>query len=102
MFFLNINSDNAIEGILRSDGVDRNVLVHISSASDYISIFVENFASGPVDVSFRTSKRDKSNHGFGIVQMKSIAQKYFGDVQLDFNSETGKFSLNILLKNQRS
>jgi len=34
--------------------------------------------------------------------MKSIALKYSGDVQPDYVKEKKKFTLNIVLKNQKS
>lgn len=91
--------DNAIEGILRSDGVDRGIMLHIASVSEHISIFCENCASGPIDENFQTTKPDKSDHGFGITQMRDVAQKYSGDVLPNYDRETGKFSLKILMKN---
>ena len=93
--------DNAIEGIIRSGEVEKSILLHVSSESDYISILVENSASGPIAEDFKTSKTDKSSHGFGIAQMKKIALKYSGDVLPSFKRETGKFSLKILLNNRK-
>jgi len=91
--------DNAIEAIVRSAGVERSIFLHIASAVDCITVLVENYSSEPVDESFKTSKPDISNHGFGIAQMRSIAIKYNGDIQPSFNPLTGKFSLNVLLQN---
>jgi hypothetical protein len=56
--------DNAIEGVLRSTGIDRTVLLDITSKSDYISILIENYASGPIYEDLWTSKPDNKNHGF--------------------------------------
>jgi len=92
--------DNAIEGIKRSGDVDRIIAFSMANKSDYISIIVENPASGPADEDLRTSKPDKPNHGFGINQMKTVAQKYDGDIQAGFDPELGKFSLKVLLKNR--
>ena len=92
--------DNAIEGIARSTDVDRSIMLNIAGTTDYISIIVENFTSEPVNEGFRTSKPDKDNHGFGIMNMKSIAQKYDGDIKPVFSPETGKFSLMVLLRNR--
>jgi len=92
--------DNGIEGILRSDNVRKHILLRIASAADYISILVTNFSSGPVYEDFRTSKTDKYDHGFGIPQMRAIAQKYEGDIQPSYDRETGEFSLKLLLKNR--
>ncbi|MDR1156792.1 MAG: GHKL domain-containing protein [Oscillospiraceae bacterium] len=92
--------DNAIEGILRSADVKREILLRITNTSGNVSVLVENFVSGPVDVSFRTSKPDKGNHGFGLAQIKAIAHKYDGDVTPHWDPKDGKFSLKVLLQNR--
>jgi hypothetical protein len=93
--------DNSIEAIARSCDVDKSILLHISSAVDYITVLVENYSSGPVDENFKTSNLDTSNHGFGIAQIKSIAHKYNGDVQPNYNPQTRKFSLLVMLQNHQ-
>jgi len=92
--------DNAIEGVLRSGRENEVVILDITSVSDYISIYVENAASAPVNGRFETSKDDKTNHGFGMKQMGSIAHKYNGTVQPEYKQETGKFYLKILMENK--
>jgi len=93
--------DNAIEGILRSVDVERHIVLHVTNASGYISLYAENQSDSQIHEGFRTSKADQQNHGFGIEQMKSIALKYSGDVQPDYNKEKGMFTLNIVLKDQK-
>ncbi|MCL2222183.1 MAG: GHKL domain-containing protein [Oscillospiraceae bacterium] len=92
--------DNAIEGVLRSGDGDKTVILDITDAADYISIYVENPASAPVNKSFETSKADKANHGFGMRQMENITKKYNGTVQPEYNQEAGKFYLRILMENK--
>jgi hypothetical protein len=92
--------DNAIEGIVRSVDVKREVLLDITNASDYLLVLVENFASGPVRGDFRTAKPDKASHGFGLAQIKSVAVKYNGIMEPAWNPKTGKFSLRVLLRNR--
>ena len=92
--------DNSIEGILRGSNVEKSIWLNVASASDYISVVVENYSSGPVNDAFRTSKPDEKNHGFGITQMRAIAKKYMGDVQPSYDQATGRFSLQVLLKNK--
>lgn len=94
--------DNAIEGILRSSDVEKVIYLNIESKSALISVIVENFTSGPVHADFRTSKQDEVNHGFGITQMRSIAEKHGGDIHPMYESETGKFTLNVLLKKSQN
>jgi len=94
--------DNAIEGTLRSVNVDKKITLNISRIAEYISILIENNATGPVFEGFKTSKPDNMNHGFGMAQMRAIAQKYNGSFQPNYNSDAKRFSLKIMLKNQQA
>ncbi|MDR2600051.1 MAG: GHKL domain-containing protein [Oscillospiraceae bacterium] len=94
--------DNAIEGVVRSKNVTKIITINISRTVDYISIVIENFTEGPIYDDFQTTKPDKKNHGYGIVQMRDIAQKYNGLLQPTYNLEEKKFTLKILLKNQQT
>jgi len=93
--------DNAIEGTLRSDGIDKTITLGISSVVDYISIQVENYATDPIYEDFRTSKPDKKNHGFGMQQMRDVVHKYNGSFRPSFDSNAGCFSLKVMLNNKR-
>jgi len=93
--------DNAIEGVLRSTtDVGRCILLNIGRTDEIISIVVTNSSSGPMEHDFRTTKSDKRNHGFGLVQLRSIAQKYDGNVNPSYDRKTEQFMLKILLKNR--
>ncbi|MCL2820422.1 MAG: GHKL domain-containing protein [Oscillospiraceae bacterium] len=92
--------DNAVEGILRSNDVERVIKLDFISVPDYISLLIENYSSVPIIEGFKTVKQEKSSHGFGIEQMKAIAKKYDGDIYLIYDSESYKFTVEILLKNK--
>ncbi|MDR2590569.1 MAG: GHKL domain-containing protein [Oscillospiraceae bacterium] len=92
--------DNAIEGILRSHDVERKIFLNISRTAEYIFILVENQTTGPVCEDFQTTKPDKKNHGYGMMQMKSISTKYNGSFLPSYDLENNKFTLKIMLKNQ--
>jgi len=92
--------DNAIEAIQRSGNVQKNIILKINTVAEQIIIFVENAISEPIDEDFKTSKTDKASHGYGLAQMKAIAQRYSGDIHPDFDITTGRFTLKVLLKNQ--
>jgi len=92
--------ENAIEGIKRSDGVERKITLYIDSKPDVISIVIENNTTGPVLSNFQTTKKDKKSHGFGLPQMKAIVNKYNGDIHPKYDPETGKFTLSILLRKE--
>ena len=93
--------DNAIEGIMQSDNVERKIAVNISRAAEYISIFIENNATGLIYNDFLTTKPDGNNHGFGMAQMTEVAQKYNGSLRPSYDSQLKKFSLKGMLKNQQ-
>ena len=42
-----------------------------------------------------TIKKDKSNHGFGLVNIRKVAQKYYGDI--DINQSENSFTLTVML-----
>ena len=92
--------DNAIEGIERSEGQDKEILFNMGRTADYISILIENYTGGPVYNDFQTTKPDKSDHGFGMTQIKEIVAKYNGSFQPFYNIEEEKFTLRVMLKNQ--
>jgi sensor histidine kinase regulating citrate/malate metabolism len=94
--------DNAIEGIERSGEVERTIKLSVDVKADYILVVVDNHASGPVSEGFRTTKPDGADHGFGLQQMRSIAGKYDGAVTPGFDTKSGRFSLNVLLKNRKA
>ena len=92
--------DNAMEAVLKSTGIITDIHAVVSSRTDYITILVENYTSERVDKRLRTTKEDAENHGFGLRQMEIIAKKYDGDLIADFDEESRKFSLRIILRNQ--
>ena len=42
-----------------------------------------------------TTKNDKEGHGFGLANIRKVAQKYYGDI--DISQEAGKFTLTVML-----
>ena len=42
-----------------------------------------------------TTKKDKSNHGFGLANIRKIAQKYYGDI--DISQKDNSFTLMVML-----
>ena len=92
--------DNAIEGILRSTNVERKIYLNMQSSVNFVSVIVENYASGLMHDDFQTTKQDKVNHGFGMKQMSDVALKYGGDFRPEYDCKNMRFSLRILLKNR--
>lgn len=42
-----------------------------------------------------TMKEDREGHGFGLSNIRKVAQKYYGDI--DISQEAGKFTLTVML-----
>jgi sensor histidine kinase regulating citrate/malate metabolism len=94
--------DNAIEGVVRSDDVSKVITLNMCRIGEYISILVENDATGPIYDDYRTTKPDKNNHGFGMRQMREVSQKYNGSFRPSYDKNKRRFSLKIMLKNQKT
>ena len=43
----------------------------------------------------QTSKKDKGNHGYGLANIQKVAQKYYGDI--DINQDENNFILTVML-----
>lgn len=44
-----------------------------------------------------TSKEDKKTHGFGMKNMKMIASKYYGDIEIEQNDKQVKLTIMLML-----
>ena len=42
-----------------------------------------------------TTKKDKGSHGFGLANIRKVAQKYYGDI--DINQDESSFTLTVML-----
>jgi len=89
--------DNAIEAVMPLEEENRNISIIVKKQSGFISVHIENccavipeFKNGlPV-----TTKEDTENHGFGMMSISSIVDKYRGTMSVEANGK--KFSLDIL------
>ena len=91
--------DNAIEASLKiKEKSLRKINIQIKPYKDYLLIQIVNAVAEEVkDIeNLQTTKKDKSKHGFGMLSMKKIAEKYEGHLQ--YNYENNKFNLSIMLK----
>ncbi len=90
--------DNAIEAVARVEEEKRIIGVTVQPGGPFVNIHVENYCSGQlrlVEGLPQTSKEDKTNHGFGVRSMRSVARSYGGTLQ--FRQEGDVFSLDIML-----
>lgn len=89
--------DNAIESCKKIE-TRRYIEMSILQRANMVNIIVVNPYVGEInnkDGVYNTSKRDKYAHGFGLKSVKSIVNKYDGDIKI--TSEKNLFTVSILL-----
>ncbi len=68
--------------------------LNISCKNSYSNLIVVSDSEGDI---FKTAKKDKSFHGFGIRQMNIIAKKYYSLIDIYYGN--GMFTVQTSLKN---
>lgn len=97
--------DNATEYLISSESRE-NRFIRLSShkKGGFLSVRVENYCSRPPEIDGQgfpvTTKKDKSNHGFGVRSMKSVAERYGG--VLMYKCENSLFVMAALFPEGRS
>ncbi len=89
--------DNAIEGCEYAHG-RKEIYLEVKKARSYLLIITKNTVSEPVlknNPELRSTKKDKTNHGFGIRNVKKIVEKYNGFVTYD--EENNEFICKVML-----
>ena len=91
--------DNAISAVKRiSDEDKRFIDLVIGKERDFVTVNVHNCYDGELrqtgDDLPRTTKKDETNHGYGLKSIAHIAEKYGGT--LSVNGSDGVFNLNIM------
>lgn len=91
--------DNAIESVMKTEDAPRRVMgMKVFSRAGLINIHFENYCPQPPKLNngmLVTSKSDGKNHGFGMISIRYIVQKYRGT--LNFEVVDDMFYLNITL-----
>ncbi len=89
--------DNAIEAAEKVNSPDKCVTAEIIGISGRVSVHTENKTDKTPDKAFlTTSKKDRTNHGYGLKSVKALAQKYDGDVFICVEDGIFKVSVNLL------
>ena len=71
--------DNAVEACKKvSNPDDRIISVSIVTVDNSMVIHIENSAERMIGSNFKTDKKDKLLHGYGISNVKAISEKYGG------------------------
>ena len=91
--------DNAIESVMGETQRERRIVsFRIGSRGDFISIHFENYLGHPVKLSKGlpvTTKADRQYHGFGMLSIRHIVQKYNGSMSV--RTDDNLFRLDILI-----
>ena len=89
--------DNAIEATENiEDSTDKTIFASIITMGGRIVVSVENPVKAEIDTKrISTAKQDKVNHGYGLKSIKTIAQKYDGDVFVSCEGNIFTTSINI-------
>lgn len=72
--------DNAIEACIKYQG-KRSISVYGNCQQGYYILIIKNTCSVSSDTTadiYKTSKSDKLNHGFGLINIDTVVQKYTG------------------------
>lgn len=95
---LNNGIDNALEGAASC----KEPYVRVSSyqKGNAYMIEIENNYTGTIRIDEETgipvtAKKDKEEHGYGLVNIRRVARKYFGDISIE--QEGGVFLLLVML-----
>lgn len=76
--------DNAVEACKKvSNPDDRTIFVSIVTGDNSMVIHIENSAERMKGIDFKTDKKDKMLHGYGISNVKAISEKYGGVFTID-------------------
>jgi len=91
--------DNAIEAASKlKDNKKITIDIYVEKSSLYIHI-INTFGGNIIieDKKYKTTHSDKNNHGFGLLNVNSVLEKYHGGINIT-NTET-LFSVKIILDN---
>ena len=91
--------DNAIEATANiSDHTARTIHLVATIKNKSIVVTIRNPVDKKLDVeNLRSTKEETSLHGYGIISMKQIAEKYDGDVT--FQCSDKEFTTSVVLSN---
>lgn len=91
--------DNAIRAEMQvADRKKRFIGVNASRRGAFFYIQVENYCEEPLVFKNglpATTKADRENHGFGVISMKRIAERYGGTMEVDCEDRIFRLSITI-------
>lgn len=90
--------DNAIEAVMKLEPFKRIVTLSVKEVGDILVIHEDNNFNGVLNTSdgkIQTSKADKTSHGYGIMSIRRVAEKYGGSMKTGVNDNV--FHINVLI-----
>lgn len=91
--------DNAIESVLKlPDKEKRLIRVAVYTQNNFLMIRVENYFEGSLEIEdgeYKTTKKNKDCHGYGIKSIRYTAEKYGGSVSIE--AKENWFYLRVLI-----
>lgn len=77
--------DNAVEHVCGyEDKAKRFIRLTVRGVGDVLAVHIENYFDGEIKLGSNglplTTKPDKDNHGYGMISMKIICEKYGGEI----------------------
>lgn len=89
--------DNAVEAVKKDfPRESKEILFSLIVTEDRISVSISNPVKNDIDTQdLSTSKPDKKNHGFGIMSILTLAQKYDGMVEFECQNRVFVSRINI-------
>lgn len=90
--------DNAVEACLKQDNKEeRFIRVYVDIFKEQLYISVQNSSGGEIKKNGKVylSTKEKNNHGFGLMRIDNIVNKYHGYVNRQ--NEEGVFATEVML-----
>jgi len=92
---------NAVECVVSEEDGLRNISFDMHESGDYVVTEISNYCSHNVDIEKgrpKTSKENKGFHGYGILSMEHVVNKYGGNMVLKYNDNT--FTVKMIFKKE--
>lgn len=95
--------DNAIEACRKQpDGEKQYIQFKAEIKNGFLAVRCENSYSGETEIGRnglpQTTKKDPSEHGFGMLQMETVAERYGSVLDIAHDEKNGVFTVQTALK----
>lgn len=89
--------DNAVETVSKLDGDRRTVNLNIKAVGSFVIVNTYNYYEGALEFEEnlpKTTKENKTEHGYGMKSISMLCKKYGGEMSL--TAENNIFNLNLV------